>query len=195
MGVEIPVGYAQITYKFLCTGRATPACTTIGVFNGDAFTAAELAEGANTALVGSGLITGNVMVAGWTYIGADSVLQTITGPFVGAYAETIVGTLAGGALPANCAILVEKGTARGGRAGKGRMYWPPLLWPETSVGPDGVASGATYGAVQAKMTTFLVNLGVTAGEPMLFHSNGGTPDPILTLRVGSLIATQRRRLR
>lgn len=195
MGVEIPVGYGQITYKFQCQGRADPACTTIGVANSLNYDASEIAEGANTALVGSGIVTAGNMSVGWTYLGCDVTYQSSSGPFIGAFSASVTGSLSGGAMPANCCFLVTKGTAVGGRRGKGRMYWPAIFANEAGVDQAGVVSGGTMSTVQPRLTTLLVNLGVTAGDPVLFHANGSTPTEITTLQLGTIIATQRRRIR
>lgn len=53
----------------------------------------------------------------------------------------VVGTASGDALPPNVAAMVNKITARPGRAGRGRFFLPGIS--EAAVSPAGVIAGAT----------------------------------------------------
>lgn len=119
-------------------------------------------------------------------------------PLVGVHPMTAPGT--GGALstlPPNCATLVHKRTAKGGRRHRGRMYLPWCV-QEASVSETGVLDPAIVTQTQNAMTIFL-NALTTANVPMvLLHSEGVSPVPpatlVTSLTVDALIATQRRRL-
>jgi len=103
-------------------------------------------------------------------------------------------------LPQNCALLVKKQTALGGRKGKGRFYWPGML---TSAGVNEVGQ-LDGGLVDALQTAFeawfaAVGTGAEASPLMLLHNDTGAGTPVPTvvtrLQVDSLLSTQRRRLR
>lgn len=114
-----------------------------------------------------------------------------------------VGGKGGATLPPNCAVLVHKRTARGGRRGRGRMFIP---WASgvTDVGESGILGSTHRTTLQTCMNTFHAAC-VTQGVPMtLLHSNSepgtdnptppGLPDPVTSLLVDSIVSTQRRRL-
>lgn len=117
--------------------------------------------------------------------------------------QTRTGGVAITGLPSNCAALVHKQTARGGRRGRGRMFIPWIL-KETEVDEAGLILSTFVTQLQAEMTDFLADF-QTQGCPMaLLHqpsapgtehpSTPGAPNLVTSLRVDPLISTQRRRL-
>lgn len=110
-----------------------------------------------------------------------------------------IGTGAGSGLPNNCATLVKKSTALGGRRNRGRMYFPTPLEGEV----DGAGTN-TIGAVTAWNTLLLRLLpgggthtafGVL-GDAVVLHDEGSqTPTEVTDLGCQTKIATQRRRMR
>lgn len=108
-------------------------------------------------------------------------------------------------LPQNCAALLRKGTGRGGRSGRGRMFLPGIL-QESKVSQTGIIANDHLTAIQEGADEFFTQLesgvpGVGSGPlPMvLFHNEGapGGDDPtdVSSLIVDPKISTQRRRLR
>lgn len=112
------------------------------------------------------------------------------------------GTSTADKLPQNCAYLVQKITARPGRAGKGRVFLPGVA-PESSVDDVGVINPTALTGAQAACDSWLDYLAAGAGSPsltmILLHNEGipgGTePSEVIALRIDNRIATQRRRLR
>lgn len=116
------------------------------------------------------------------------------------------GTTAGSAsnqtLPPNCSLILNKGTNRGGRRGRGRMFIPWVL-DETSVDEAGIINPTMMGIFATAATDFLnqlsSDLGPTLATPMVvLHSEGssapGSPSLVVSLTPSNLIGSQRRRL-
>ena len=99
--------------------------------------------------------------------------------------------------PANCAVLVHKRTARGGRRGRGRLFVPWAI-SEGDVDEVGKISTSTVGALQTKFNNLLTQLTTNNVPMVLLHSEGqtpaGAPNLVTSLVVDPLISTQRRRL-
>jgi hypothetical protein len=98
--------------------------------------------------------------------------------------------------PQNCALLVRKRTALGGRRGRGRMYLPPFPLAEGGIDHAGKVDPALVSAWTASSQQAF-NEGVS---PVLLHATSPKsptppPTPITSFLVDSMIATQRRRLR
>lgn len=99
-------------------------------------------------------------------------------------------------LPVNSCWLIKKVTDRGGRKGRGRMYWP-------GVQADAIedAGNLEAGVVSSGTTAFggLVSDWITdfGSPPVLLHtvSGDGAPDVIVDFNLDGKIATQRNRLR
>lgn len=99
--------------------------------------------------------------------------------------------------PNNCAVLVHKRTARGGRRGRGRLYLPWSV-QEAAVDENGVILSSNVTTMQGKCNTWLTDMG-TRGVPMVvLHSEGltaeGPPNSVTSLVVDGIVGTQRRRL-
>lgn len=117
----------------------------------------------------------------------------------------LTGTANDDRLPQNCALLVRKNTAVGGRRSRGRIFVPGVL-AEVAVSPVGIISSGGLTSYQSYATQLLTNIntedvaGNTPATPMfLLHSEGislvPAPTEITTLTVDNVISTQRRRLR
>lgn len=105
--------------------------------------------------------------------------------------------------PLNTALLVKKNSALGGRANRGRFYWPGFL-SESDISEVGVIQAASVTAIQADMTAFFDGLGdLDAGdelgvEMVILHdssSPASSPTLVTSLTVDTTAATQRRRMR
>jgi len=103
----------------------------------------------------------------------------------------------------NCALLVKKQTATGGRRGRGRNYIPWVLL-DAAVDDVGNVDSGSLAVRQSDAEDWLedLELGTTGSyaTPMviLHDSSGSGPEPapsvVTALQVDSRIANQRRRL-
>jgi len=192
--MPIPDGFAQA--NFMYTGTAVPhgAEWTLGLdvapFGG---TAADVAAQLEIAYALAGLNANGGTGCNLTNIhvkfGPDA-----TGPSAD---EAAAHNGSGGAPgPPNTAILVQKNTALGGKAGRGRLYFPSV--PEANVDAGGVLGSGVIVAIQADFDTFLDAVRDALIFPVLLHgvsSPISTPTIIESFSVQSVVATQRRRLR
>lgn len=109
----------------------------------------------------------------------------------------VVGTVSSQtAVPVNAAVLVQKRTARGGRMGRGRLFWPPGQLLETTVSPSGLISPAQLTDQQTKFTALLSQLNGNDVSMRLLHDDAiAAPDPVTSLVVQAVMASQRTRMR
>jgi len=117
-----------------------------------------------------------------------------TGPS-GEFAFSGEGTAGVGMAP-NTAILVQKVTDAGGRAGRGRLYWPAAV--ETDINSAGTYAATPLGVLQTAFNTFRTQLIASDLSPILLHGENSpleSPTLITSFTVSSTVATQRRRLR
>ena len=129
--------------------------------------------------------------------------MTSLGPQFGIATGSRTGTLTDfQTLVQNTCVLVQKRTLRGGRKGRGRMYWPVFFPNEASVDHSGTIVGTAVTAWQTAMTNWLSGCDSNGCPLVLLHStqeNGDppteAPDPITSLSVQARVATQRGRLR
>jgi hypothetical protein len=117
------------------------------------------------------------------------------------------GGLAGAPSAPQCALLVRKNSAIGGKSGSGRMYVPGIR--ESTVLSSGLLEPTELGALQTAWTAFYNGL-VTNLTPMALAHNYGeyvnskgetvvvpprVPTPVTSLTCDARVATQRRRNR
>jgi hypothetical protein len=96
----------------------------------------------------------------------------------------------------NTACLIQKVSGLGGRRNRGRMFVPGIQVNQINL--NGIFQPTPLTAMQTAATNFL--LGIESGSfldrAVIFHASGDpTPTVIEQLRVDSVVATQRRRLR
>lgn len=195
MGVQIPVGFAQMYLRWRLSGDPQDQVVTIGV-NGPA--GVPVAQWPNVMagnLTARALTTAAGMQQGWTWLGLAMDYQTATGIIRYEDPVAVVGTNAGTGLPSNCALLVSKITALGGRKYRGRNFWPAAYLYESSVDQRGVIAPASLAALQTSMSGFLTDCAADDMELVLLHSGPEVPTPIVGLVVDDMISTQRRRMR
>lgn len=100
------------------------------------------------------------------------------------------------ALPSNCAILVKKLTGLGGRANRGRLYYPDARKDHVNV--NGLMDDTWIAQMQDDFEGWLTAVrGVTGlEEAVLFHADPEVaPTELTAIVVQPQIATQRRRMR
>lgn len=194
MALIIPVGFAQVSWLFSLTDDPEEMVTTCG-----------LNLGAETDLeaVGLDLIQAfqaafpvTAILSAYSFNGVRLVAGNASGP------PTIVevpvvhqGTASsGGPLPQNCAFLVKKQSAEGGRTNRGRQYWPPFMIVESAVTATGTMSPTDTAIVQGRFNTVY-----NPNEWVILHDDtspgDGEPTAITSFVLDRQIATQRRRLR
>lgn len=199
-GTVIPVGYGQAAFTFQCAGIVDPVITTIGYSTGgtvdpNAHAIALRAAWSNNT-PSPRPFAAQVLNNQWTFTGVTCTEMTSTGPVGGTSSVTNVGQLTGDPCPANCAVLVSKRTARGGRKGRGRMYLPAGLVAEQFISAAGVITPAEVTSMQTRISGALADMVVAGLVGALLHSDEvTTPDMLTALQVNSVIGTQRRRLR
>jgi hypothetical protein len=194
--MTIPAGYGQVTVYMQNATTTRPACLTFGVHAGTK-TGNEVNNGVKAALQ---LASGPK-----AKIAADVAFSRIVTQLGQLEGEPVTedtpisvpctGTNA--VLPSNCALLIHKRSARGGRRGRGRLFVP---WhnAEVEVGTNGQITPSALTTMQASWTAFFNEL-VTQGVPMqILHQPGnsdeGGPTPVTSLSLDPLVSTQRRRL-
>lgn len=108
-------------------------------------------------------------------------------------------------VPVNCAVLIKKLTALGGKANRGRTYMPFAL-TATDCSENGTILGTRVTADQTVADTFLAQLATDTTPMIISHRVFNTPLPphfVTAITVGPLvtsykvegqIGTQRRRL-
>ena len=91
--------------------------------------------------------------------------------------------------------LVTKLTALGGRRNRGRTFFPGVT--EASIGNGGqVIEGD--GSLRNGLENFwgdVFDSSENFTEPVLLHTDDGTPTPVLSWSLSNVVATQRRRVR
>lgn len=212
--IEVPPGYGEAIVNMSATGDADAWAMTFGVWVATTPGAATVAAGIdalfNTRLAG---VLGSAATLGPVTVRYRRSDQTLADPLLVEVAGTVhAGT--GGAtyanpLPQNCALLVHKRTATGGRRGRGRIYMPWVN--EQNVDANGVIATTQLATYQTAWSGILTDLNAldtgTAGDfgdtfahMFVLHSpkggvSGGPPSQVTALQCDSTIATQRRRLR
>lgn len=197
MGVQIPQGYGIARHLLQLTGRPTPYVVTMGFDHNTDFDGQAAANSKRDIWSAANRpFSAALMLAGYTYLGCEVTVMLQNGPVGNLAAANIAGTQSGAALPPNCAMLVKKVTARGGRKGRGRMFVPPIATPESNVDTLGLMSSATVTTIQAAWSS-AINAEIASDYPprLLHETLVDTPDAITGLIVSGQIATQRRRMR
>jgi hypothetical protein len=197
----IPAGYGNILIPMKHAGTPRPAAITVGAalpeltFITDTYCDAVLAEWQTAfgSQTDSHLTVGPIKVQ----VGeSDGTSYTVEGE------STYTGTSSADKLPSNCAVIVEKVTARGGRRGRGRVYMPWWI-NEGNVDETGNIPLASRTPIKTAWDTFAAAMtagpgAFTASPLVLLHSAGSTavpdPDPITGFVVDPIIGSQRRRL-
>lgn len=198
MGNFIGVGFGQVSFVLTSPGALANFIVTHGFEDipgtGLAGTAAAAWLAAFTA-AGRPLLPANYS-SQFTLVRVDATIGTATGPVIGSASSGVVGTGALESAPFNCAVLINKGTARGGRRGRGRMFWPSMFVAESNIGPAGTIAAPQLATLQGLFNASLGALGATNYPPVLLHdSSEVAPDPVASWAIQSKLATQRTRLR
>jgi hypothetical protein len=103
------------------------------------------------------------------------------------------GTSAAAQLPDQCALVVSLLTGIPGRTKRGRLYLPPMS--AGLMNGNGQLSSATCTTVAAAMAAFFNGIRTSANgaQPVVASATAGTKTPLTSVRVDSIVDTQRRR--
>lgn len=202
MAVVIPDDYAQVTLNWSHSESERQWSTVLGV-QASASTANEV---------------GDNVIAAWTNelrqaMDTSISLATVTvrmgpssGPDQGISLEmpvNVAGLEAMTGAPSNCTVLVRKLTAFGGRANRGRNFWPGMI-ADGNVDEVGRLDESHQDYLQVRFVDFFAALGSGNGGTgaltpavILHDEESPSTDPRLVsaVSVERLIGTQRRRVR
>jgi hypothetical protein len=197
-----PAGYADCSYELKHTLMTRSAFLTFGC-DPTATDPNSVATGLSAAFAAAGslfqAIDSNVQLTRTRVsLGTDGGED-----LVGVSSQVVACTNNLNSPPANCAVLVHKTTARGGRRGRGRMYIP---WACTSAAltENGSIAASDITKVNNAVAAWLAAVSGTVGPVVLLHrpslpgvahpSTPGPPNNVTGTNVDPVIATQRRRL-
>jgi hypothetical protein len=200
--VATPPGYALCSYELKHSLQSRSAYLTFGV-DCSATDPTTVASNVRAAFITPGslfsIIDDNVTLQNTRVsLGTDGAED-----IVGSNPTTAVCTRGISSLPANCAVLMHKQTARGGRRGRGRMYIP---WANsvTAVGEGGALSVPEVAQLQLAVNVWFNHLSTGNNPLVVLHrpSTGtigpgtapGAPNVVTAVTIDPLVATQRRRL-
>lgn len=191
--MEIPIGFAAVAIKFGSSNAEHDPVVTFGVeLDALPATAQEVADAVVAAAQTADLAD---LTMNGALLSAEVKLgPSLTGP--SAVAPIGVGSLTGDLVSPNVAVLVRKLTASGGRAGRGRFYWPFIQ--EAAVDSSGAIGSSTLDLYQGVFTAFRNALEANDVPPVLLHGAASPitePSSITAFTVDGRVATQRRRLR
>lgn len=198
--VAIPAGFIESTFVFRCEGITRDMTWSCGwdCANFGTLTAAQMAQeirGEFSEATTRPYAAAN-MIDSYTFVGVSVVKMLEDGPSIGQDFTAITGTATTDALPPNCAFLMNKNTASGGRRNRGRAFIPILTPGEASTNAAGVVDNGVVSAVTILYGAARVALVALGYDPVLFHQTPPyTPTPITSFSFSSLLATQRRRMR
>lgn len=198
MPVVIPDDYAMCRLHYRLSGDSEEMITTFGVGEvGGAFSADDVAGAIATDVVAE-LTPAAAMYNDWTFARVTVTLMRAGLPELGESTQNIVGTRgAAQSPPNNVALLVRKTSALGGRANRGRFYFPPCTLAEGQVNSYGVLSAGELAAQTGDWEDFYDALEADAefDNVVILHSGAGAPTPVTQFAVEPQVATQRQRLR
>lgn len=196
MTIHIPDGFSNGHLRFTLGGDPQEMTTAIGFSSAPGTTPEEEAELFRAAFSLTSLSSAGAICAAYTYAGVRVERQTSTGTIVTEENVGTAGTGSGNCLPSNCALLVDKVTSSGGRAFRGRMFFPPIYVAEDIVDHNGYINAGTVTTLQTTFNTWRAAMVSDGIPPVLFHSNEAlTPTLITSLHFQPQIATQRERMR
>lgn len=189
-------GYADISLELTLTGFNRSAYVTFGVDPVDTdplLVAASVLAAVQGAVSLKSVLDSNVtMTAIHVSMGTDGAEDLSVD-----YATSVVGSASAISAPPNCAALIHKRTARGGRRGRGRMFLPWCV-STGDIDEKGVIQASKITSLGTAMTNFHALLATNNVPMFLLHKPGlsavGVPNAVTSLQVDPLIGTQRRRI-
>lgn len=196
MGVEIPIGGSQGVIRWSLAGDSEPMVVTLG-FVDDLATndPQDIADRFDASVTNSGISAAADMGVGWSLMTKLVTTRILGGPVTIEVGTAISNTGTHTTVPQNCAVLIRKQTALGGRRNRGRMFVPPFRTAEGDITPNGIISTTPLATMQAEWSTLISSMATNDLSPVLWHSDGSAGTPITGFVVQARLATQRTRLR
>lgn len=105
-------------------------------------------------------------------------------------AVTYKGTGGGAAIDQRSSVVTGLRTTVPTRAGRGRMYWPPVQ--DTDLTATGLIASAVATSVASSLASALTTMATTS-VPVIYHRPTRTTTTITAVTVGQVLGTQRRR--
>lgn len=190
MGTVVPVGFADLAFRHVLSGRGDEMICTLGV---DIIGTPSDTDWEDLAGFWYDNMVDAQMHSAITFLGMDVRLDTGS---IGTFGTPGPGGGAAAIMPPNNSLLVRKRSASGGPKNRGRFYLPSV--PEGSVDQSGVIETVFYGGTAVNIAAFEVAMTTHAvvNEIVILHSDPlDTPTVITSLFLDPIIATQRKRLR
>lgn len=192
--MTIPAGFAQVNFRFGGIAAPTGAEFTLGLdVTGSGDTPEDVAD-VLRLLIESDLmpaLNGDLSFLGvLVKFGPDA-----TGPSAFVASSDTGGSAGNGATP-QVAYLIQKLTALGGRAGRGRMFLPGVV--EGNVNDAGELEAGVASGFDTIWDGIGTAIALNSWTPVLLHQPGSPlvmPTPITGFRTDPRAATQRQRLR
>jgi hypothetical protein len=210
MAIDVPVGYYQCKIRWVATGDPEEMICTIGV-HGNEPGDRDLLDVAHAVYNAfEGAFPPALLHSAFALVGCDvhDSPAISAARDVASWDEVTPGTGTWDPLSSNCAMLIKKRTAKGGRRNVGRMFLPSGYLSAVDTNHLGEISSTNQVVYQNCATQFLDNLRdastlpgqpIADFEPVVFHDKTELvaidPTPITGLTVDRLIATQRQRMR
>nr|CRY96608.1 hypothetical protein [uncultured prokaryote] len=161
----------------------------------------DLSEWADSVMGAISTGPGNVLLAmddSARITGVTAYVYGGSGPALAAGASTaapIEGEGGAADLPPQCALVVSLLTGFVGASRRGRFYWPAT---GCTIGSSYTLTTPTTAQIASEFATLLDNFGVGGGgvtglQPVVYSQVLDTLTPVLSVSVGNVIDTQRRR--
>lgn len=187
----IPVGYAKLNYVLTGVGLNNAAQVTMGVNPPDSMSASDIADAAWTAY------SDNILPDINDDIGLTELIVKKGPNNTGEYFVK-TGNVAGGATGTGVSpavsMLIQKRSASGGRANRGRVFQPGV--PSTAQNFQGEILSANLTTFQTDWDNYLADMNTALLPVVLLHTEVGlTPTAVTAFVVQGTLATQRRRQR
>lgn len=199
--MPVPVGYTELTWVFKVNTSPKEMTTSLAVLDisvGGPRSVADMASDGYTEMHDTNRPGApGQMIDEYSLESCVAAFGTSSGDLVAQFVSHSQGTVSDSPITSNCALLVRKNTALGGRRNRGRFFAPPTLLNEGAVDASGNISSGPLASLQTLWTNLFNGLASADLEPQLFHQGAfaPSPTPVTSFTVDSLIATQRRRMR
>lgn len=179
--MPVPVGYTNLTYLFKNTTSSRTFTTSIAVLDisvGGPRSAAQMALDGWTEMHDTGAPgAAGSMIDDYSFEGCVATFGTSSGDLIAQFLQHTQGSVTDSCVPQNCALLVKKQTALGGRRNRGRFFAPPTFLNEGAVDASGNIAASALSSIQTMWTNLFNGLATTDLEPQLFHEGAGAPAP------------------
>lgn len=202
--MSFAIGTGEITLGFLATGNSTYKVATMG------FADSTIPTEANAESIKTSVATNFYSRLSSQYSIAKVAIRWQQEAGIQRYVETTsTPDLFNGAatpLPSNCAIIIQKKTAFGGKKNRGRMYVPGL--PEGLVDQHGNISSSELASLNVVADSIFTGFNAVFDDLVIHHhyppsvgpplagqvDPSQTPTVVTSLEIPVRIGTQRRRM-